>query len=129
VISLSRYSKNIDAAWIFMQWACCKEIMTRCTLLGGFAPMRISSFEDPRVKAKAVAGPGTTRHLDVVRWTIDNAMATEPHMPIWGSLSSNEIPTELGRLLTGQAYGNDPKKCMDAIATMVDAKVEQAGLR
>jgi multiple sugar transport system substrate-binding protein len=129
VISLSRYSKNIDAAWIFMQWACCKEIMTRCTLLGGFAPMRISSFEDPRVKAKAVVGPGTTRHLDVVRWTIDNAMATEPHLSIWGGLSSNEIPTELGRLLTGQAYGNDPKKCMDAIAQRVDAKVQEAGLR
>lgn len=129
VISLSRYSRNIDAAWVFMQWACCKEIMTRCTLLGGSAPMRRSAWDDPRLKAKAVVGPGTTRHLDVVRWTIDNAMATQPHMPIWESLSSHDIPTELGRLLTGQAYGNSPKKCMDAIARTVDARVKKAGLR
>ena len=54
--ALSKYSKNREAAWIFMQWGCCKEIMTRCTLLGGFAPMRISSFDDPRVKAKAKVG-------------------------------------------------------------------------
>src|SRR5437763_3302912 len=78
ILALSKYSKNPDAAWIFMQWACSKDIMTRCTLLGGFAPMRISSFEDPRVKAKAKVMPGTTRHLDTVKWTIDNVMASEP---------------------------------------------------
>ena len=55
-LSLSKYSKNKEAAWIFMQWGCCKEIMTRCTLIGGFAPMRNSCFEDPRVKAKAKVG-------------------------------------------------------------------------
>ena len=58
--------RNIDAAWIFMQWACSKDIMVRCTLGGGFAPMRLSSFADERVKAKQVVGPGTTRHLPVV---------------------------------------------------------------
>jgi multiple sugar transport system substrate-binding protein len=128
VISLSRYSKNQDAAWMFLQWACSKEIMTRCTLGGGFAPMRNSSFEDPRVKAKAKVGPGTTRHLDIVKWTIDNVIATEPHMAIWAGLSTNEIPTELGKLLTGQEYGNDAKKCMDALAKMVDGRVKEAGL-
>lgn len=128
VMSLSKYSKNRDAAWIFMQWACSKEIMTRCTLIGGFAPMRISSFEDPRVKAKAKVGPGTTRHLEVVKWTIDNAIATEPHMPLWAGFSTNEIPTELGKLLTGQAYGGDAKKCMDAVAKLIDDKVKESGL-
>jgi multiple sugar transport system substrate-binding protein len=127
-ISLSKYSKNKEAAWIFMQWGCCKEIMTRCTLLGGFAPMRNSSFADPRVKAKAKVGPGTTRHLETVKWVIDNAMATEPHMALWAGLSTNEIPTELGKLLTGQAYGGDPQKCMDALAKDIDAKVKDAGL-
>ncbi len=87
-----------------MQWACSKEIMTRCTLLGGFAPMRISSFEDPRVKAKAVVGPGTTRHLETVKWTIDNVIASEPDMPLWAGFSNNEIPVNLGKLLTGQDY-------------------------
>ena len=100
ILALSKYSKNIDAAWIFMQWACSKEITTRCTLLGGFAPTRISSFEDPRVKAKAKVGPGTTRHLETVKWTIDNVMASEPDMPLWAGFSNNEIPVELGKLLT-----------------------------
>ena len=94
----------------------------------GVAPTRNSSFADPRVKAKAKVGPGTTRHLDVVKWTIDNAMATEPHMPLWAGLSTNEIPTELGKLLTGQDYGGDAKKCMDKVAELVDAKVKDAGL-
>ena len=128
VIGLSKYSKNLEAAWIFMQWGCSKEIMTRCTLVGGFAPTRNSSLTDPRVKAKAKVEPGTTRHLDIVKWTIDNAIATEPHMPLWAGFSTNEIPTELGKLLTGQDYDGNPKKCMDAVAEMIDAKVEDAGL-
>jgi multiple sugar transport system substrate-binding protein len=127
-LSLSKYSKNPDAAWIFMQWACSKDIMTRCTLAGGFAPMRLSSFSDPRVKAKAVVGAGTTRHLDVVKWTIDNAMASEPDMPLWAGFANNEIPVNLGKLLTGQDFGGDAKKCMDAIATQIDKAVVDAGL-
>jgi multiple sugar transport system substrate-binding protein len=127
-IALSRYSKQPEAAWVFMQWGCCKEIVTRCTLAGGVAPPRTSSYADPRVKAKAKVGPGTTRHLDAVKWTIDHAMATEPHLPLWASLSTNEVPTELGKLLTGQAYGGDAKQCLDAIASMVDAQVKAAGL-
>ena len=118
--ALSKYSKNLDAAWIFMQWACSKDIMTRCTLIGGFAPMRLSSFDDPRVKAKAKVGPGTTRHLETVKWTIDNVMASEPDMPLWAGFSNNEIPTELGKLLTGQDYGGDAKKCMDNVASLID---------
>ncbi len=127
-LSLSKYSKNPDAAWIFMQWACSKDIMTRCTLAGGFAPMRLSSFSDPRVKAKAVVGAGTTRHLDVVKWTIDNAMASEPDMPLWAGFANNEIPVGLGKLLTGQAYDGDAKKCMDDIAGQIDKAVADAGL-
>lgn len=129
VIALSQYSKNKEAAWIFMQWACSKDVMARVSTLGGGAsPMRNSSFTDPRVKAKAVVGPGTTRHFDVVKWTIDNAMGSEPDMPIWAELANNEIPVELGKLLTGQAYGGSAKACMDALAKMVDDKVKAAGL-
>lgn len=128
ILGLSKYSKNLDAAWIFMQWACSKEIMTRCTLLGGFAPMRLSSFDDPRVKEKAKVGPGTTRHLETVKWTIDNVIASEPDMPLWAGFSNNEIPVELGKLLTNQDYGGDAKKCMDNVASLIDKAVEDAGL-
>jgi multiple sugar transport system substrate-binding protein len=128
ILGLSKYSKNLDAAWIFMQWACSKDIMTRCTLGGGFAPMRLSSFADPRVKAKEVVGPGTTRHLPVVKEIIDNDMASEPDMPLWAGFSNNEIPVNLGKLLTGQDFGGDAKACMDTIAKAIDAQVAEAGL-
>ena len=128
ILGLSKYSKNIDPAWLFMQWACSKDIMTRCTLIGGFAPMRLSSFADPRVKEKAVVGPGTTRHLDTVKWVIDNNIASEPDMPLWAGFSNNEIPVNLGKLLTGQDFGGDAKKCMDTIAASIDAAVADAGL-
>ena len=128
-IALSRYSKNVDAAWLFLQWACSKDIMTRCTLIGGFAPMRNSSYTDPRiVERKSLEGAGTTRHLDTVKWTIDNAIASEPDVPIWAGVANNEIPTELGKLLTGQDYGGDAKKCMDQVAKLVDAVVDEAEL-
>ena len=129
-IALSRYSKNIEAAWLFLQWACSKDIMTRCTLAGGFAPMRTSSYNDPRiVERKGLEGAGTTRHLDTVLETINNYMASEPDLAIWAGVANNEIPTELGKLLTGQDYDGNAKACMDQIAKLVDEKVEEAELR
>jgi multiple sugar transport system substrate-binding protein len=80
------------------------------------------------VKAKAKVGAGTTRHLETVKCTIDNVMASEPDMPLWAGYSTNELPTELGKLVTGQDYGGDAKKCMDAVAAMIDAKTKDAGL-
>ena len=127
-IALSRYSKNVDAAWLFLQWVCSKEMMVQLTLGGGFAPMRNSSFADPRVLEKAVVGSGTTRHLPVVLETIENYIASEPDMPLWAGLSSNEIPTELGKLLTGQEYDGNGKACMDQIAKIVDTATRDAGL-
>ena len=128
ILGLSKYSKNIDAAWLFMQWACSKEIMTRCTLDGGFAPMRLSSFEDPRVKARERVGNGTTRHLPTIKQIIDNDMASEPDMPLWAGYSNNEIPVELGKLLTGQDYNGSAKACMDEIARQIDAQTKEAEL-
>lgn len=127
-IALSRYSKNVDAAWLFLQWVCSKETMVRLTLGGGFAPMRNSSFADQRVLDKAVVGPGTTRHLPVVLETIEKYIASEPDMPLWAGLSSNEIPTELGKLLTGQDYDGNAKACMDQVAKIVDTATRDAGL-
>ena len=111
-----------------MQWACSKEIMTRCTLDGGFAPMRLSSFEDPRVKARERVGNGTTRHLPTIKQIIDNDMASEPDMPLWAGYSNNEIPVELGKLLTGQDYNGSAKACMDEIARQIDAQTKEAEL-
>jgi multiple sugar transport system substrate-binding protein len=100
-IALSKFSKNKDAAWIFMQWPCSPDVMARVSTLGGGAsPVRISSFEDPRVKAIAKVGTGTTRHFDAIKWTIDNAMGSEPDMPAWAEISNNVVP-----IRTRQALG------------------------
>ena len=130
VIALSQYSANKEAAWIFMQWACSKDVMARVSTLGGGAsPMRNSSFTDPRVKEKAVVGPGTTRHFDIVKWTIDNAMGSEPDMPIWAELANNDIPVTLGKLLTGEDYDGSAKAAMDELAQVIDAATADVGLR
>ena len=69
-------------------------------------------------------------------------MASEPDMPLWAGFSNNEIPVELGKLeahpverggqlgklLTGQDYGGDAKKCMDNVASLIDKAVAEAGL-
>jgi multiple sugar transport system substrate-binding protein len=118
-IALSKYSKNKDAAWIFMQWACSPDVMARVSTLGGGAsPMRISSFEDPRVKAMAKVSPGTTRHFDAIKWTIDNAMGSAPDLPAWAEISNNVVPVELGKLLAGQYRSG--KECMVAIKRQAD---------
>ena len=118
-LALSAYSKNQDAAWIYMQWICSPDVMARVSTLGGGAsPMRISSFKDPRVLAAAKVGPGTTRHFPAIEWTINNAMGSEPDMPAWAEISNNVIPVELGKLLAGQY--SSPQQCMDAIKGQAD---------
>jgi multiple sugar transport system substrate-binding protein len=64
----------------------------------------------------------------VVKWTINNLMATEPRFPLWTRYSTNELPTELGKLVTGQDYAGDAKKCMDSVAKIIDAKNNASGL-
>ncbi len=122
-IALSKYSKNPDAAWIFMQWVTSKDVVARsCTLGGGASPVRESAFSDPRVLAAAKVGPGTTRHFPAIQWTINNAMGSEPDLPSWAEMANNVIPVELGKLLAGQY--KSPKECMEAIKPQVDKLAE-----
>src|SRR5438105_15506572 len=61
-LGLSAYSKRPEAAWILMQWATSSDVTTRASLLGGSAsPVRRSNSDDPRIKATANFGTGTTR--------------------------------------------------------------------
>ncbi|MCC7274717.1 MAG: extracellular solute-binding protein [Alphaproteobacteria bacterium] len=118
-ICLSRYSRNPEAAWIFMQWVCSKDVSARSAILGsGAAAVRNSTYKDARVLAAARVGQGTTRHFPATEWTINNAMGTEPKLPAWVEISNDIIPVELGRLLSGQ-YGS-PDQCMAAIKERVD---------
>jgi multiple sugar transport system substrate-binding protein len=119
-LAVSRYSKNADAAWVFMQWATCADTQALITSLGGgTGPTRASVYDDPRVKANARVGAGTTRHLPVVRETIANHMGSEPDLPEWAQLSNDTIPVALGKYFAGN-YGS-AKEAMDDIASQVDA--------
>lgn len=118
-ICLSRHSKNPDAAWVFMQWVCSKDVAARSAILGsGAAAVRTSTYKDARVLAAAKVGPGTTRHFAATEWTIDNAMGSEPKLPAWVEISNEIIPTELGKLLAGQ-YAS-PAECMTTLKERVD---------
>ncbi len=118
-ICLSKYSKNREAAWIFMQWVCSKDIAARSAILGsGSAAVRESTYKDARVLAAAKVGQGTTRHFPATEWTINNAMGSEPKLPAWVEMSNHIIPAELGKLLSGQY--RDPHQCMATIKARVD---------
>ena len=99
---LSAYSKNTDAAWIFLQWASSSNTQTLASILGGgSSPMRQSTFDDPRVKEAAKVGvAGTTRHFPAMLEVINTRMGTEPHLPAWASIATDVIAVELGKLIT-----------------------------
>lgn len=102
-MAISKYSRNVDAAWVFLQWATSSDVTTRVCLMGGGAsPIRKSNYEDPRVKAKAKVTIGTTRHFDITLDAIMNRMGTEPHLPHWANLAVDSFAVELGKMTTNQ---------------------------
>ncbi len=118
-LAVSKNSKHPDAAWIFMQWATCSDTQALITSLGGgTGPTRASVYDDPRVLANNRVGPGTTRHLNVVRETIAKDMGSEPDLPQWAELSNDTIPVRLGKYFAGE-YAS-AKEAMDDIAKSVD---------
>lgn len=102
-LALSRYSKNPEAAWIFLQWATSADVTVRASIMGGGASLiRKSTYDDPRIKSRERVGPGTTRHLPLTLEAILNHMGTEPHFPEWEKLATQSFAVELGRMITCQ---------------------------
>ncbi len=101
-LGISKYSRNIEAAWIFLQWATSAEVTLRACLMGGGASLiRRSSYSHPMTAEKACVATGTTRHMPVTLDAIMNHMGTEPHLPAWPSLSTR-FAIELGKMTSGQ---------------------------
>lgn len=101
-LAISRHSRNVDAAWVFVQWATSADVTTRASLLGGGASsIRFSNYKDPRSREMARVTEGTTRHFAATLDAIMNHMGTEPHPPAWPELSL-EFAVELGKMTTGQ---------------------------
>ncbi len=118
-LAVSKSSKHADAAWIFMQWATCKDTQVLITALGGgTGPTRESVYDDPRIIANRRVGAGTTRHLDVVRETIAKDMGSEPDLPQWAELANDTIPVRLGKYFAGEY--SSAKEAMDDIAQATD---------
>ena len=103
-IGISRYSREKEAAWLFIQWLTSSDVAVRACLLGsGASATRYSVFDDPRVRRRIEhVGPGTTRHFPVMQDAILHHMGTEPHHPAWPELALGDLPVELGKLITGQ---------------------------
>ncbi len=113
-LAISKYSQNVDAAWIFLQWATSLDVTTRANLLGGGAsPIRKKTYADSRTKDNAKVQVGTTRHLPVTLDAILNRMGTEPHLPGWETLAVDQFAVELGRLIAGE---QDMRSTLDAMA-------------
>jgi len=122
-LAVSKNSRNPDAAWIFMQWATSADTQVLITTLGGgTGPTRNSVYDDPRVLANNRVGPGTTRHLGVVRESIAQDMGSEPDLPEWAELSNDTIPVRLGQYFAGQFAS--AQEAMDDIAKAADAIVK-----
>ena len=118
-ICLSKYSKNPDAAWIFMQWVCSKDVGAR-SALSAAAPPR-SAPRPTRIRAVLAAakvGPGTTRHFPATEWTINNAMGSEPKLPAWVEIANHIIPDRARQAARRPIHS--PDQCMATIKGRAD---------
>jgi multiple sugar transport system substrate-binding protein len=122
-LAISRHSRNIDAAWVFLQWATSSDVTTRaCLLAGGSTPIRHSNFSDPRVKERDKVTVGTTRFFEATLDAILHRMGTEPHLPAWSDLAVNSFAVELGKLTTGQ---QSIRATLDSMARAAEAALEK----
>lgn len=122
-LTISRHSKNINAAWILLQWATSSDITTRaCILGGGSSPIRKSNYQDRRIIEKKRIMSSTTRHLDATLDAIVNRMGTEPRLPEWANLAVDSFAVELGKLTTGQQDVKSTLNNMSEAAEKVSAR-------
>ncbi|MBP0028627.1 hypothetical protein [Roseofilum sp. Guam] len=101
-LALSRYSKNRDAAWVFLQWLTSADTMTRAALLSKTNSVRRSTYSDPRLKMGFGANPQVANYFEVTLDAIENRMGTEPHHSNWIEVGFDRFPMELGKLMTNQ---------------------------
>jgi multiple sugar transport system substrate-binding protein len=112
-LCISRYSKAIDAAWVFLQWATSSDVTSRaCILGGGSNPIRASNYRDPRVLEGALAQNSDTRHFTVALDAIRNRMGCDPQLPQFPDIAVEGFAVELGKMTTGQQGIRSTAKAM-----------------
>lgn len=122
-LMLSRYSKNVDAAWVFLQWITSPKISLLASLQTGSSGIRRSTYEDALTQQQAKVSPKTTRHMGVVLDSILHRMGTEPHLPNWVQLATGDFPIELGKMVTQQ---QTVKTTVEQMAKLAEAVVRTA---
>ncbi len=122
-LMLSRYSKNVDAAWVFLQWTTSPEISLLASLEAGASGIRRSTYEHPLTQQQAKIMPKTTRHMGVVLNAILNRMGTEPHLPDWAQLATGGLSVELGKMVTQQ---QSVKTTVERMASLTNAVTQSA---
>jgi multiple sugar transport system substrate-binding protein len=122
-LMLSRYSKNLDAAWVFLQWITSPEMSLLASLETGASGIRRSTYENLRSQQQIKASPQTTRHIEVVLDAILHRMGTGPHFPNWAQLATSDFSIELGKMITQQ---QTVKTTVDQMAKLAEATIRSA---
>ena len=119
LLCLSRYSRNVEAAWVFVQWATSEDVTSRaCILGGGSSPIRASNYSDPRVLALGTTPTGPTYHFPVALSEIRHSMGCDPKLPEFPEIAVNGLAVELGRFTTGQQSAEATAKAMQRVARL-----------
>jgi multiple sugar transport system substrate-binding protein len=114
VISVSKYSKNVDAAQKFVAWLETKQNDVVQASLGGGDPVRQSSYSDPKLTQEKLADSSILRfrRYDQVKIAMANAQP-RPFFPAEESWET-VLSTQLSAISLGQSSVHDGLAAADA---------------
>lgn len=102
VLALSRYTRKLEAAWLFVQWATSADVLARASLISGATPVRASSYSALPSLARRYDVPLNTQHLALAFDAIGKHMGSEPRLPRWPRVAVDQLAQQLGRMTSGQ---------------------------
>jgi multiple sugar transport system substrate-binding protein len=119
-LGINAFSKNKDAAWLFIEWASSKDVMARTVPYGNINPTRKSVANSPQM-TKLVAGWGDYNKI----WTenLDKYAAWR-----WNPSTSFSEAGNRWALAVQEAFvsGKDPAQTLKAAATDINAIMARA---
>ncbi len=118
-LGIPKYSRHIEAAWLWVQWATCKGMQISVVLdeLGKSSPIRRSTFQDPVVKNAVEEGPGW-RHFEAVKKTLEEGrLNARVSFPRWDEV--NEVI--MSRLYDSMILRVRPRETLKAAKREIDA--------
>lgn len=116
-LGVPKYSKNPEAAWLFIQWATVESMQVHTAIdpRALAVPTRNAVFEHPKVRD--VISEGTIRHFDPVKDAIDKGeVNVKPGFPNWESIEGTFM-NELHKAVLKEI---SPKQALDAVRKKSD---------